>query len=188
MMTMTTMPMPRRNSKICMNFSRSRSSFFVLYVYALKHLSRFPLPIVLIGCLPSDRYLGSSSWQPAAKSHFDNPVGWFRGYSTVTSKKIHLGKVLQNFRKLRSFLKKTFQIFVFSGFRDKNLGPFGPFGSPTKTVRFGSFFFCYVLAHCGYWRAVFLGFSACKVIRMICYFPQQFLELVGSGNCQISIG
>ncbi len=150
--------MPRRNSKISMNFGRSRSSFFVLYVYALKNLSRFPLPIVLIGCLPSDRYLGSSSLEPAAKSHFDNPVGWFRGYSTVTSKKNHLGKVLQNFRKLRSFFLIPSRSLCFLFRR-------GPFGSPTKNVRFGSFFFCYVLAHCGYWRAVFLGFSVCKVIR-----------------------
>lgn len=31
-----------------------------------------------------------------------------------------------------------------------------------KPARFGSCFFCYVLAYCGHWRAVFLGFLAWK--------------------------
>ena len=39
-----------------------------------KNLSHFPLAEGSHSCLPSDRYLGSSSWQPATKSHFDRMV------------------------------------------------------------------------------------------------------------------
>lgn len=128
------------------------SSFFVLYVYALKNLSRFPLAEGSHSCLPSDRYLGSSSWQPATKSHFDRMVqsihltliGWFKLYSNYSYSL--WGSATKKWKKLE--VKK----------RDLPVPPV----LLKKPARFGSSFFCYVLAYCGHWRAVFLGFLAWK--------------------------
>ena len=96
-------------------------------------------------------------------------IGWFKLYSNYSYSLWVSGK---KWKKLEVKQGPSFVLFCW------------------KPARFGSSFFCYVLAYCGHWRAVCLGFLAWNLNARDdgwMYFPQ-FLELFGSPGSVKTLG